>query len=60
MLLNRHAAELTQRLAAELLTPGRAAQPLGEVVTAFRREAVRSGLIAALSVTAYGDSDWRL
>ena len=32
----------------------------GDVVTEFRREAVRGGLITALRVTAYGDADWKV
>jgi hypothetical protein len=58
MLLNTHAAALSQQLAGLLVDPGRAEQPLGELVARFRRDAVRGGLVSALSVTAYGDADW--
>ncbi len=60
MLLARHAASMSQRLAAALRAPDRGEQPLGELVAAFRREAVRGGLISALAVTAYGDADWKV
>jgi hypothetical protein len=58
VLLNTHAALLSQRLARVLLDPTRRPQPVGEVMTAFRRAAVRDGLIAALGLTTYGDTDW--
>ena len=60
MLLNRHAAELSQQLAADLLSDQHEPQSLGELIHGFRIKAVRQGLIAALAVTAYGDSDWRI
>lgn len=60
MLLGRHAAAMSQRLVTALQDPARAEQPLGELVAAFRREAVRAGLISALAVTAYGDADWKV
>lgn len=60
MLLGRHAAAMAQRLGTVLRDPGRAGQPLGELVAEFRREAVRAGLISALAVTAYGDADWKV
>lgn len=60
MLLNTHAAAMSQQLAALLMDPARGELPLGELVARFRREAVRAGLVAALSVTAYGDADWRV
>lgn len=60
MLLNAHAAELSQRLIASLRDAQRPTQPIGDLVRSFRREAVRDGLLAALAVTAYGDSDWNV
>lgn len=60
MLLARHAAAMSQQLASALRAPDRAEQPLGELVAAYRREAVRGGLISALAVTAYGDADWKV
>ena len=60
MLLGRHAAALSERLGSMLRAQDRKVQPLGEVVAAFRREAVRDGLISALAVTAYGDADWKV
>jgi hypothetical protein len=58
ILLNTHAAQMSQRLASVLREPSRAKRPMGELVTAFRRESVRAGLVSALSVAAYGDADW--
>lgn len=58
VLLNTHAAALAQRLALVLRDPNRQAQPIGDVMTAFRRAAVRDGLPAALGLTVYGDTDW--
>ncbi|SFS14344.1 hypothetical protein SAMN04487846_2902 [Microbacterium sp. cf046] len=60
MLLAGHAATMSQGLAGMLRDPDRKAQSLGELVSDFRRESVRSGMISALAVTAYGDSDWSL
>ncbi len=60
MLLNTHAAAMSQQLAALLMDPERGEVPLGELVARFRRDAVRAGLVAALSVTAYGDADWKV
>lgn len=58
MLAADHAAALAGRFGTLLLAPGRKPVPVGELVTSFRREAVRAGLPAALAVTAYGDADW--
>lgn len=58
MLHARHAASMTERLTAMLRDPARDGEPLGQLVSEFRREAVRSGLLSALAVTAYGDGDW--
>jgi hypothetical protein len=60
MVLNRHAAELSRRLAVELRRADRTAVPVGELVRDFRVAAVRDGLLAALAVTAYGDADWKV
>ncbi|WP_345801340.1 hypothetical protein AAIB33_18065 [Microbacterium sp. AZCO] len=60
LLLGRHAAQMSQRLATLLKDPSRKAAPLGDLVTEFRRDAVRAGLISAIAVTAYGDADWRM
>ncbi|MEA2703594.1 MAG: hypothetical protein QOD63_1539, partial [Actinomycetota bacterium] len=59
-LLGSHAAELAERLGVLLLDDQRAKMPLSELLTRFRQEAVRSGLLAALAVGAYGDADWRV
>ena len=59
-LLGSHAAELAERLGVLLLDDTRAKMPLAELLTRFRQEAVRSGLLAALAVGAYGDADWRV
>lgn len=59
-LLGSHAAELAERLGVLLLDGNRAKMPLAELLTRFRQEAVRSGLLAALAVGAYGDADWRV
>ena len=59
-LLGSHAAELAERLGVLLLDDARAKMPLSELLTRFRQEAVRSGLLAALAVGAYGDADWRV
>ncbi|MDT7786708.1 MAG: hypothetical protein QOF58_5127 [Pseudonocardiales bacterium] len=58
VLLNIHAAALAQRLAQVLRDPDRQPQPIGEVMTAFRRAAVRDGLPAALGLTVCGNTDW--
>jgi hypothetical protein len=60
MLLNRHAAEMSQLLAAMLLDKSRPEQPVGDLVAKFRRDAVRAGLVSALAVTALGDADWKV
>jgi hypothetical protein len=58
MLFNSHAATLAQRLATMLRDPTRDPQPMGDLVRAFRRQAVLDRVLPALSVTAYGDADW--
>jgi hypothetical protein len=58
MVLNKHAAALSNLLVGLLREPGRRAVPVGDLTTRFRRTAVREGLLAALAVTAYGDADW--
>ena len=60
MLLGRHAAALSEQLGSMLRADDRTVQPLGEVIATVRREAVRSGLISALAITAYGDADWKV
>jgi hypothetical protein len=60
MLLNRHAAEMSQLLAATLFDVSRPEEPVGDLVAKFRRDAVRAGLISALAVAAYGDADWKV
>lgn len=60
MLIGPHAAGMSERLVAMLRDEERDGMPLGELVAGFRREALRSGLVAALSVTAYGDADWKV
>jgi hypothetical protein len=59
-LLGSHASELAERLGVLLLDSERATMSLAELVTRFRQDAVRSGLVAALAVCAYGDADWRV
>lgn len=59
-LLNVHATELARRLVAHLVDGSRPPQLLSDVVATFRRAAVHDGLLAALSVSAYGDADWRM
>jgi hypothetical protein len=55
-----HAAMMAERLSALLRAPGREPRSLSELITEFRRAAVRDGLLAALAVSAYGDAEWRL
>lgn len=62
MLRASHAARLAQRLVAALreAAADRRREPLGDLVTAWRRAAVAEGLPAALALTAYGDADWTI
>jgi hypothetical protein len=60
MLSTSQAPQLCVKLAGLLRDEGREAQTLGEFVATFRREAVRDGVLAALSVTALGNADWRI
>lgn len=59
-LLNVHATELARRLVLSLTRPGPRPQMLSDALTAFRRQAVREGLVAALAISALGDADWRI
>jgi len=59
-LLNFHASELARRLAGQLISPSRNTELLSDALAAFRRDAVHDGLIAALSISAFGDADWRI
>lgn len=59
-LLPRHAARMAGLLSTALreAAADRRRTPVGELVTAFRRDALAGGLLAALGVAAYGDADW--
>lgn len=59
-LLNVHASQLAQRLAARLITPGPRPQLLSDALVEFRREAVHGGMIVAMAISAFGDADWRI
>ncbi|MFN0154628.1 MAG: hypothetical protein ACKVUT_09635 [Gaiella sp.] len=54
-----HAAVMAERMVA-LLRSAREHVAVSELLTRFRREAVHSGLLAGLAVSAYGDADWRV
>jgi hypothetical protein len=43
-----------------LVDSNRRREPLGDLMTAFRRSGVRSGFVSALALTAYGDADWTI
>jgi len=58
MLLGRHAAAMSQQLAATLRAPDRAGAPLGAVVAAFRRDAGRAGPTSARGGAADSDGHW--
>lgn len=60
MVKGSQASAMSRALAETLMAAGRTPRPMGEVLRDFRREAVRGGLLAALSVTAYGDADWKV
>ncbi len=60
MVKGSQASAMSRGLAETLMAPGRTPLPMGEVLRDFRREALRGGLLAALSVTAYGDADWKV
>jgi hypothetical protein len=55
-----HAALLAKRLTTLLRAPNRERQPLSVLLAEFRRAALADGLLAGLSISAYGDADWRL
>jgi hypothetical protein len=60
MVKGSQASAMSRGLAETLMAIGRTPLPMGEVLRDFRRDAVRGGLLAALSVTAYGDADWKV
>lgn len=60
MVKGSQASAMSTRLAGTLMTVGRTPLPMGEVLRDFRRESLRGGLLAALSITAYGDADWKV
>ncbi len=60
MILGGHAARMCQALAALLGDEEREPVPMGELLAQLRRDLVRDGLLAGLSITAYGDSSWRV
>jgi hypothetical protein len=60
MVLGSHAARMSQRLIAEFMQPERKRVPMGEALAKFRSDLARDGLLAGLSITAYGDSAWKV
>ncbi len=54
------AATLAYRLAAALRDPARSGQPIGQVLTQVRNEALHDGVWAALAMTSYGDANWEV
>lgn len=60
MVLAGHAARMSQLLAALLRDEQRDPVPMGELVSQLRRDLVREGILAGLSITAYGDSSWQV
>ena len=60
MILGSHASRMSQRLISTLMDPARTRVPLGEVLATLRGELAREGLLAGLSITAYGDSAWKV
>lgn len=60
MVKGSQASAMSTELAGTLMTVGRTPLPMGEVLRDFRKESLRGGLLAALSVTAYGDADWKV
>lgn len=60
MVKGSQASAMSTGLAGTLMAVGRTPLPMGEVLRDFRRESLRGGLLAALSVTAYGDADWKV
>lgn len=52
------AAELAGRLVTALTEPANAGRPVGQVLTEFRRSSLREGLLSAMALTGYGDSEW--
>lgn len=54
------AAVLASRLVSALRDPNQAGQPVGRVLTGVRRDALHDGVWAALTMTAFGDSNWEV
>ena len=60
MILGSHAAQMSQRLIEMLMDTTRTRVPLGEALASLRGELARRNLLAGLSLTAYGDSAWKV
>ncbi|TGD88107.1 hypothetical protein BayCH28_10040 [Mycolicibacterium sp. CH28] len=58
MLYGKDAARMAQIMANLLKDPSRGEESVGALTQRFRREAYRAGLISALGVASYGDTDW--
>lgn len=58
MLYASQSATLAQTMARLLREPDRGEVSVGELSRTFRIAAVREGMISALGIAAYGDSDW--
>jgi hypothetical protein len=60
-MLGRHAAPIAESLTEEIFEAWRAdPTPFGEAMVGLRRRALARGILAALSVVAFGDADWQL
>jgi len=58
--LGRHAAPVAEAFVQELRSPRPAALTFGELMPLIRRRLLADGLVMALALVAYGDTDWRL
>lgn len=57
-ILGRHAAPVTNALLESLTQTNATKVPFGDLMLSVRRQMVSNGLLMALCLTSYGDTDW--
>jgi hypothetical protein len=58
--LGRHAGPVARQFLAETVAARGSERPVGEVIRRLRGAMLGQGVVMGLSLTVYGDADWRI